>query len=95
MNAMPFPILHAWMDELRSDNEKHEWIINKKKELQNKNFTSKYHLENWFLKNKTRILLSLISNWRKKIIEECHSALAAGHLGVLKTTHKIKKTYIS
>lgn len=88
------------MDELRRYNEKDEWIIAKTLEVLpktqdglNTSDISKYSVDNGFLCYKHRIVLSLTSQWIHKIMEEYHTTLTAGHQGILKTYHRIKKRF--
>ncbi|KAM1132447.1 hypothetical protein FF1_046837 [Malus domestica] len=90
----------GWFDELRQYNEHDSWIQSKAKEYfqaQETNATtptsSNYSFQNGFLRYKARILLSPSSPWRTKLIEAYHSIPAAGHQGVIKTYHKLKKDF--
>ncbi|XP_070660499.1 uncharacterized protein [Malus domestica] len=83
--AISYPYF-GWLDALRLDIEKDEWVIAKTREVippthgtPGTSVASKYTLDNGFLCYKHRIVLSLISPWRRKIIEEYHSTSATGH----------------
>lgn len=97
--AISYPYF-GWLDELNRANEKDEWVIAKTMEVilttqgaTRTSATPKYTLDNGFLCYKHRIVFGPTSPWRQKIIEEYHSTSAAGHQGILKTYHKIKKRY--
>lgn len=54
---------------------------------------SKFHIDNGFLKYNSRVVLSLVSSWRKMVIEEHQSTPIAGHQGILKTYQRVKRGF--
>lgn len=54
---------------------------------------SHFHIDNGLLKYKSRIVISPHSHWKLKLLEEHHSTLAASHQGVLKTYHRLKRSF--
>lgn len=78
--------------------EKAAWVIQNIKEVvDNSNDIdsdpqlSKYHIDNGFMKYKSKLVISPDSNWRKKTVWRTSLPLMAGQKGVLKTYRKLKK----
>ncbi|KAM1172602.1 hypothetical protein ACFX2G_023167 [Malus domestica] len=98
-NAISYPY-NGWIDDLRRSTEQDAWITAKKKEVGDTamkgtrdSTLGKYTVENGFLLYKKRVVLSPHSEWRSKILEEHHCTPSAGHQGVLKTYHRIKRSF--
>lgn len=99
LSAISYPYF-GWIDELRRHNEKDEWVKEKFKEVSDcisrGNTTpslAKYSIDNGFLCYKRIVVLSPSSQWKHKILEEHHSTPVAGHQGVVKAYHQIKKGF--
>lgn len=54
---------------------------------------SKYHLYDGFLKYNSRMVVTPNSSWRKRLFEEHHCTLIAGHGGVFKTYQMLKRSF--
>ena len=90
----------GWLDGLRKFNETYEWIMQKKQEVMDPTHSASspsqafhYHIDNGLLKYKSRIVINPHSHWKLKLLEEHHSTPAAGHQGVLKTYHRLKRSF--
>lgn len=90
----------GWIDELKRSTESDVWIQQKCREvnasIQDPSIVpalKHYHIDNGFLRYKSRIVLGPDSPWKLKVIEEHHSTPSAGHQGILKTYHRIKKSF--
>ncbi|KAM1026419.1 hypothetical protein ACFX13_040051 [Malus domestica] len=97
--AISYPYF-GWLDELRRYNEEDAWIKQKRAEVTslgsgtaNGSKLAHYHLDNGLLKYKSRIVISPNSTWKLKLLTEHHSTPAAGHQGVLKTYHRLKRGF--
>lgn len=83
---------NGWVDDLRIHLESDPWIQSTIKELQGKP-NPKFSFSNGFLRYKGRILIGPQSDWKKKVIFECHDTPAAGHLGVHKTKKRVSRVF--
>lgn len=99
LSAISYPYF-GWIDELRRHNEKDEWVKEKFKEVSDcisrgntPPSLAKYSIDNGFLCYKRIVVLSPSSQWKHKILEEHHSTPVAGHQGVVKAYHQIKKGF--
>ncbi|KAM2556739.1 hypothetical protein TB2_013926 [Malus domestica] len=97
--AISYPYF-GWLDELRRYNEEDVWIKQKRAEVTSLESgtasgskLAHYHLDNGLLKFKSRILIIPNSTWKLKLLTEHHSTHAAGHQGVLKTYHRLKRGF--
>lgn len=75
----------GWLDDLGRELEHDQWDVDKKGEVVSSlkpnsttSHLSKYHLDNGFLKYKSRIILGPDSRCRYKVFEEHHSTFMAG-----------------
>lgn len=82
----------GWIPQFKEEMEKSEYYTKKKEQwAQGKLDTTKYTMVDELLYYKNRLLVDPASNFASLMLKEHHDGLQAGHSGVAKTLHIIKK----